>query len=93
MKFLKWDNIVIIVVVIMLTYIGLSMVINAAGDAGQKLNKESPDPGFNAGLGNKMKLTRGDLSGMWSANVTGGFKMNYPWPLHDGPGASVSFGV
>ena len=44
-------------------------------------------------FGNKMKFTGGDLSGMWSANVTGGFKMNYPWPLHDGPGASVSFGV
>ena len=93
MNFLKWNNIVTTVVVIMLTYIGLSMVINAAGDAGQKLNTESPDPGFRAGVGNKISLSNGDIGGMWSANVSGGFKMNYPWPVRDGPGASLSFGV
>lgn len=93
MNIFKWNNIVTLVVAIMLTYIGLSMVINAVGEAGEKLNSESPDPGFRVGVGNKMSLSNGDIGGMWSANVSGGFKMNYPWPVRDGPGASLSFGV
>ena len=27
----------------------------------------------------------GDFVGMYSANLTGGVKVNYPWPLHNGP--------
>ncbi len=32
----------------------------------------------------------GDMVGIYSANLTGGIKFNYPWPLRDGPGMTVN---
>ena len=52
----------------------------------QKLNTESEDPSLNISLGNKMMHSGGDFVGSYSANLTGGIKINYPWPLKDGPG-------
>tara|TARA_Y100000817_G_scaffold312469_1_gene306476 strand:- start:803 stop:1081 length:279 start_codon:yes stop_codon:yes gene_type:complete len=86
---LDWNTITTSVVVVMLTYIGLSMVINATGTGMQKLNKESEDPKFSTSIGDRIASPGGDFVGTYSANLTGGIKLNYPWPLHDGPGMSL----
>lgn len=85
----KWNTVTTAVVVMLIAFFGLSMVINATGTGLQKLNTESEDPQFNVSLGNKMVSSNGDFVGTYSANLTGGLKINYPWPLKDGPGANL----
>ena len=46
----------------------------------------SVDPAISVDLGNSgVGSVDGDFVGMYSANLTGGVKVNYPWPLHNGP--------
>ena len=86
---LDTNNMITVVIVVLIAFFGLSMVINATGTGLQKLNTESEDPAFNVSLGNKMMPSGGDFVGSYSANLTGGIKINYPWPLKDGPGANL----
>ena len=86
---MNWNTILIILAVLMLSYLGLSMMIGATGDSMDRLNQGGEDPKFGIDLGNKVSTSNGDMVGMYSANITGGIKLNYPWPLRDGPGWNV----
>lgn len=88
-------SIVMGIVVVLLVYLAANMIINTSV---QNINpsNNNPDPAINVGIGNKMIRNMeggdggGDMVGIYSANLTGGIKLNYPWPLRDGPGMNVN---
>jgi hypothetical protein len=97
-------SIVMGIVVVMLVYLATNMVLNAGRQHKNSNSNRGVDPAIHLGVGNKM-INRmdgggggggggggrgGDMVGIYSANLTGGIKLNYPWPLRDGPGMSVS---
>jgi hypothetical protein len=86
---LDWNTITTGVIIVLISYVGLSMVIGASGTNLEKVNKEPSDPSFSTSIGNRLSTPGGDFVGIYSANLTGGVKLNYPWPLHDGPGMSL----
>ena len=91
MKSMKvnWTNLVVLLSVLMITYLGLTMMIGASSSGMEKMNNGGDDPSFGIDLGTKVVESDGDLVGVYSANITGGVKINYPWPIRDGPGWSV----
>ena len=66
------------VVVLVIVYLALSMLKGGASGSASV----SMDPAISVDLG---RSVGGDFVGMYSANLTGGVKVNYPWPLHNGP--------
>jgi len=72
-------------VVILVLYLSISMLSSATGS---KIDT-SLKPAVASSLGNKVSEIDGDMVGMYSANLTGGIKLNYPWPLKDGPGFNL----
>jgi len=85
-------SIIMGLVILLLLYLGANMVANA-GAQNLRPQADNPDPAVSLGIGNKMMDnmgSTGDMVGMYSANLTGGIKLNYPWPLRDGPGMNVS---
>lgn len=79
---LDWNSITTGVVVIVIAYLVLSMLKGSA----QGSASVSVDPAISVDLGNSgVGSVGGDFVGMYSANLTGGVKVNYPWPLHNGP--------
>ena len=72
-------------VVLLVLYLSISMV---SGATGGKVDT-SLSPALASSLGNKTSSSDGDMMGVYSANLTGGIKLNYPWPLHDGPGFNL----
>ena len=90
-------SIVMGLVVVMLIYLAANMIINAGAQHIRPSSDNNPDPAINLGIGNKMihRIDNdggggGDMVGIYSANLTGGIKLNYPWPLRDGPGMNVN---
>ena len=86
---LDWTTIIVVLSILMVSYFGLSMMIDSTGSGMQKLNTTGEDPSFGIDLGTKVVQSDGDMVGVYNANITGGVKLNYPWPLRDGPGWSV----
>ena len=91
-------SIVMGLVVVMLVYLAANMIMNAGVQHINPSSNNGSDPAIHVGVGNKM-LRRmdgkgagngGDMVGIYSANLTGGIKLNYPWPLREGPGMSVN---
>ena len=82
-------NIIVVLAVLMVSYLGITMMIDSTGTGLKKLNNGGEDPAFGVGLGNNVSQSDGDMVGVYNANITGGVKLNYPWPLRDGPGWSV----
>ena len=79
---LDWNSITTGVVVIVIAYLVLSMLKGSA----QGSASVSVDPAISVDLGNSgVGSVGGDFVGMYRANLTGGVKVNYPWPLHNGP--------
>jgi len=86
-------SIIMGLVILMLVYLAINMFLNAGAQHVGQRNKNNPDPAVHLGMGNKMvanMTNSGDMVGIYSANLTGGIKLNYPWPLRDGPGMSVN---
>lgn len=75
------------VVILLITYFILSMLSGGKGGGGVKGSASvSLDPAMKIDLGNSgVGSSGGDFVGMYSANLTGGVKVNYPWPLQNGP--------
>ena len=80
---LDWNSITTGVVVLVIAYLALSMIKGGAKGSASV----SVDPAISVDLGNSgVGSVDGDFVGMYkSANLTGGVKVNYPWPLHNGP--------
>ena len=87
--------------VLMLVYLAVNMIMNAGVQHVQPRANNNPDPAIHLGVGNNMIQRMdgngakvggrgGDMVGIYSANLTGGIKFNYPWPLRDGPGMTVN---
>ena len=93
-------SIVMGLVVLMLVYLAVNMIMNAGAQHIKPSSNNVPDPAIHVGVGNNMIKRMdgngngvgrgGDMVGIYSANLTGGIKLNYPWPLRNGPGMSVS---
>lgn len=93
-------SIVMGLVVVMLVYLAANMIMNAGVQHIKPSSNNDPNPAIHVGVGNKMIQrmdgngnsagSGGDMVGIYSANLTGGIKLNYPWPLRDGPGMSVN---
>jgi len=91
-------SIVMGLVVVMLVYLAANMIMNAGVQHIKPSSNNLPDPAIHVGVGNNMIQRMdsngggrgGDMVGIYSANLTGGIKLNYPWPLRDGPGMSVN---
>ena len=79
---LDWNSITTGVVVLVIAYLALSIIKGGAKGSASV----SVDPAISVDLGNSgVGSVDGDFVGMYSANLTGGVKVNYPWPLHNGP--------
>ena len=83
---LNWNTITTGVVILVLAYLALSMIMGSGSGSGSGSASVSLDPAISVDLGNSgVGSVNGDFVGMYSANLTGGVKVNYPWPLHNGP--------
>lgn len=85
---LNWNSISTGMVILVVAYLALSMIKGGASGSASV----SIDPAISVDLGNSgVGRVGGDFVGMYSANLTGGVKLNYPWPLHNGP--SLGFDI